>query len=166
MAKNNSNIDPIEEQEKAFQYYFSLGSDRTHSKVRREFGKSPATISRWAKKGDWEGRIERLEEKITEKNDDRMMKAKITNLESMDRFLFILMSDAYEAMKSGRIKIKSIADVERIANLILKIHNPEDAKGSQIADNIAILSETLKSSGFDNIPDPDRDENQDEQQSH
>ena len=61
-----------------------------------------------------------------------------------------------EDVEAGRIRIKGIKDFEMIARLDLDLmgENTDD----QMVDNVASLVEALGRSGFNDIPDPDKED--------
>jgi hypothetical protein len=65
----------------AFEYYYALDTERTYSKVAKQFGTSVTTISYWSTKFKWKERIEKrngkVEEKLEEIAVEAIVKAKV-----------------------------------------------------------------------------------------
>lgn len=54
--------------QKAFEYYYSLGHDRTYPKVASQFTVSRTSIKNWAKAFNWQQRVQERDMKNAKKN--------------------------------------------------------------------------------------------------
>lgn len=64
----------------AFEYYYSLGSKRSHALVASKFGVRATTVARWSMSFNWQGRIVERDrdngQRITEKNNSAIVNTK------------------------------------------------------------------------------------------
>ena len=85
--------------EDAFEFYFSLGVERSYSGVAKHYGVAKATVARHAKAGGWQDRVQQLERRARERFD----KKAVDEMDAMrERHLAaarMLQAKALEALK-------------------------------------------------------------------
>ncbi|HFJ9375293.1 TPA: phage terminase small subunit-related protein [Bacillus nitratireducens] len=146
-------------QQKAYEYWVSLGSTRTMGAVAAEVGVSHVTIRRWASRFKWNDLLAEREapviERMRENSDERL--DELAEAQKMLRSVsLILVKNYLQSLVAGEIKMTSAADFERIVRGVdtLKKNGGGSKPLKEIMDNITTLGKVLKESeGWDNIPD-------------
>lgn len=117
-------------QREAFELYYSLGEERSLKSVATHFGKSERTIANWSRDFSW---VDRCTQRAVEESDSREKKAIQLDVKTNYRRLFNnLLAEAVRDFKAGKLKIKSISDLEKVAKLDLAlIDSPIDAVGGE-----------------------------------
>lgn len=120
---------PRETKEKleAFEYYYQLGKTRTLEKVAKKFGKNLSTIKRWSRQFDWQKRIDERDRAIAERAAELKDVEDAVSLVTLQEVNALLIRSAREAVIEGRIRIKSVADWERVVNAWLAIEERQRA---------------------------------------
>ena len=145
------------EMKNAFEVYYMMGKNRSLNKTAKETGCSTTSVKRWASTFNWQQRIldrdNELAEKLRERNDNLLVNSKAFYRSA----IYKLTQRFIEDVEAGRIRIKGIKDFEMIARLDLDLmgENTDD----QMVDNVASLVEALGRSGFNDVPDPDKEDN-------
>ena len=99
----------------AFEFYASLGVDRSYAKVAKRFGVTKRAILRCAKREDWQRRIDELDLKARDASEKRA----VESIEQMNdrhlRAMKIIQAKALEALKSH--SLESAMDAIRALDL-------------------------------------------------
>ena len=107
------------EMQEAFQYYYSLGRNRSYTKVAKKFNRSPSTIKLWANSFNWQERIKLMDAKIKAEQEKQftedMAKHRMELLKIFKDTLFIYKKN----LESGKVQPKTTADLEKITKCIL-----------------------------------------------
>ncbi len=102
----------------AFDYYFSLGADRSYEAVAARYQVSKRTVTRRAKAETWRRRIEKLELEVRERADqklvetmgqmtDRHLKAvKVVQAKSLEALRTMSLTNAMDAIRALDLAIK------------------------------------------------------------
>ena len=102
----------------AFECYFGLGVRRSYQAVSKRYGVSKTTVAKRAKKEDWQRRVEELEARAREANEQKT----VETLESMYarhlKVLRVIQGKALEALKS--MSLGSAMEAIRALDLTLK----------------------------------------------
>lgn len=94
----------------AFEYYYSLGKERTLRQVADKVGYSPDTVRYWSSKYRWA-------EKVAQRDAD--IRGMITPQMRYQFFINTLMDQVATAIESGELKIRTVEDLERVIKLDL-----------------------------------------------
>ncbi len=113
----------------AFEYYYSLGGERSYNAVSIKYKKCKATIANWAKAFNWQQRIEQRDmanaKKIEQKTDETIVNAKADYRKDIKIQLSIfrvLLNQAVKKINAGEFtEIESIGDVKEIVNCYEKL---------------------------------------------
>lgn len=145
-------------QQKAYEYWVSLGDARTLKTVAAEVGVSHVTVKRWASRFKWTQLLEERQapviERMRENSDERL--DELAEAQKMLRSVsLILVKNYLQSLVAGEIKMTSAADFERIVRGVDTLKkNGGGQPIREIMDNISTLGKVLKESeGWDNIPD-------------
>lgn len=126
--------------QQAFEYYYSLGHERSYPQVASEFTVSLTSIKKWAKTFKWQQRVQERDinnaQILEEKTDTKMVDAR-------SKYLLVIQATLYhfmKALKSGNIRINSVKDLETLAKLELLLREGEAPSKDEIV-NIIIEKE-------------------------
>lgn len=125
----------------AFDFWYSLGENRTYETVANKFGVSVPAISQWAKKNNWK---ERLAVRDAENAKEIFKQTDKTIVESAREYRKVIEASIFTyvtALKAGKVKITSPADFIRLVELDLKLANIGNDQAQ--AAMSAVTQETL-----------------------
>lgn len=109
----------------AFDYYYSLGNERSFKLVESKYKVSNMTVARWSKAFNWQHRIEQRDIENSKKLEKKTDNA-IVNSKADYRALIKQTVDEYkERLRLGRIKITRPQDLESLAKLDLLLMGEE-----------------------------------------
>lgn len=118
------------EQSSAFDYYFSLGKDRTLDQVAHKFKKALPTIKKWSSLYSWKERVEQrdidLSKRLMEKTDTTILNTKANYRKQIKRAISKIAPD-----DSFDIDVESVQDYERLVKLDLLLMG-EDTESQKI----------------------------------
>lgn len=145
-------------QQKAYEYWVSLGDTRTLKTVAAEVGVSHVTVKRWASKFKWNDLLAEREAPVIERmreNSDKRLDELAEAQKMLRSVSLILVKNYLQSLVAGEIKMTSAADFERIVRGVDTLKkNGGGQPIREIMDNISTLGKVLKESeGWDNIPD-------------
>lgn len=141
---------------KLFEDYYAMGANRSLRKLAEQSGMSISTIKRYASSFNWTKRVEQRDIENSKEMEKRTNEI-VVNSKAMYRETIKVLTDRFvRDVHEGKIVIKNILDFERIVRLDLELMGAN--ADAQLVDNIASLTEALKASGWDNVPDPDKEE--------
>lgn len=121
----------------AFDYYYSLGSDRSCQQVATEFTVSRTSVQKWKKAFNWIERIIQRDLEINKKTEEKTNKAIVNTkadyragiAKDLDSLSTIrqryekLIADATEKIEKGEIEAEGIDDLDRLASSLKKLHD-------------------------------------------
>ena len=141
---------------KLFEQYYAMGDSRSLAKLQVESGASITSIKRYSSAFNWTERV--LQRDLANSMVlERRTNEAVINTKVIYRQTIKTLTDKFiQDVKDGKIKMRSILDFERIVRLDMDLMGI--GAESEMVDNVATLAEALKSSGFDNIKDPDVEE--------
>lgn len=144
------------EQEEAFNRYYAMGKNRSLKKLAEEVGLSLMTMKRWSSSLGWSDRIRYKDAMLAGKIEAKIDEAIVKSAADKQKFIYDILTKAREDFNNGLLRVKTINDLEKI----MRISNDMEQKtlGEDLADNLTSLVEALKSSGYDDITDPDEEE--------
>lgn len=132
VIKGTENI----EMKEAFEYYYTLGGDRSLREVARKFNKSLTTIHKWNKSFNWQERCEIRDaengRRLEERNNDTIVEVKA----KYHKVLKALVGKFVEDLNNGRIKIDKISDLVKIIELDMKLLGETETKGSGLMSDL------------------------------
>ena len=114
-------IDKVESkmQIEAFDLYYSLGNERSLKAVANHYGKSERTIANWSRWFNW---VERCTQRAIEESESKEKKAAQIDVKGRYRKLFNnLIIEAIKDFNNGKLRIKNVLDLERIAKIDLAL---------------------------------------------
>lgn len=112
----------------AFEYYYSLGDNRSYPKVALKFTVSKTSIKKWAKNFNWQERIE-LRDINNGKELEKKVDKAIVNSKADYRALIKKVVKKFEQkLKDGKIRIERPEDLNVMAklDLLLMGESPDD----------------------------------------
>jgi len=128
----------------AFEYYYSLGHDRSLTSVALQCGISERSVAAWSKAFDWQARIEQRDQenarRIQQKTDETIVGVKA----KYRKVIGAAISDFVARLKAGQIVVDSVSDLERLVKLDLLL------MGEATETHAHRVEEVL---GFDNLDD-------------
>lgn len=109
------------EQKEAFDYYYSLGSDRRLAAVVQKFKKARSTIHAWSKAFNWQKRAEQRDieigKKLEEKTNNTIVNEKAKYREEIKNYMGIVRSVLFaskDRLKNGEIQIAEVTDINSL----------------------------------------------------
>jgi hypothetical protein len=102
----------------AFQYYVSLNEQRSYDAVAAHFGVNKRTVTRTAKREDWQGRLDSIEQDARVKSDAKLGDAladvrerhiktlKVMNMRAVEALRSYPLTNGMEAMRAAEMSIK------------------------------------------------------------
>lgn len=151
-------MEPQSKQEKlyhteAFEYYYSLGAERTLEKVAKYLKKNNRTISNWNRQFNWQERVKMRDIEVSKKLAEKTTNAIVDEKANYRKVIKLAMGRLIKELQDEDFKSKGIQDLERLIKLdmLLMGENTEkvelDNKQSiseadrqalkQLSDNIA-----------------------------
>lgn len=133
-------------QQEAFEYYYSLGSDRSHSKVAKKFDMSTTTVKRYSKDFGWSNLIRERDRGVSSAIKEVGEEEAIATALEVQKMTTSIIRKAYAEFLAGKVKFKNIADIEKAFKIYLEVskmveHSEEE---DEQIDNLASLVEALK----------------------
>lgn len=119
-------------QREAFEFYYQLGEQRSLKAVAEHFKKNERTVAGWSGAFNWVDRVNQrtVEERESSAKDFIQMDIKIR----YRKLFYKLVHEAIKDVNAGKIRIKNIADLERVVKMDLAlIDNPIDGIGTGTA---------------------------------
>jgi hypothetical protein len=102
-----------------FEYYYSLGNERSLKKVCEKFKISPTTANRYSSAHDWQERIKELEDRAIAKVKENLIED-IAELKTRYRSIIQDTIDTFiDRLGRGAVVLSDIADLERLVKLDL-----------------------------------------------
>ncbi len=123
----------------AFEYYVSLGEDRSYRAVAQHFGFTKRAIQNCAHREDWVRRLERIEQESRERTNKRLGESLDDIRQRHLKTLRAMNGRALEALKTD--PINSCMDAIRAAEAVIKLERlivgePTDRSAVTIEDTI------------------------------
>jgi transposase len=126
--------------QQAFDYYYSLGHERSYPQVASEFTVSLTSIKKWAKAFKWQQRIIDRDIENAQKLEE---KTNNTIVDARSKYLIVIQATLHQFMKklkSGNIRINSVKDLETLAKLELLLREGEVPSSNGVV-NITIVKD-------------------------
>lgn len=116
MSKKRLLVKEQAHQEKAFEYYASLGESRSYRKVAAEFGVAPSTVKLWGKSFGWMERIKTRDIRIAREVSNRALDDEISRRERSRSIVHLALVQLAKAIAEGDVKM-TLADLDRMIRL-------------------------------------------------
>lgn len=123
---------------KAFELYYELGNDRSLKAVAKHFGKNERTVANWSRDFKW---VERCAKRTAEEAEILKEDAQADVKGKYKRLFNNLVTQAIKDFNSGKLKIRNILDLERVARLHLALL---DIPGEVISNDISMNDDDRK----------------------
>ena len=97
--------------QEAFDFYYSLGDDRSYAKVADRFNVSTGTVTKWAGSFSWQRRVVERDRKIAlqmQREMDKQIKKKKKNYR---KIIQATINKYVENFKAGKVEVTSIKDL-------------------------------------------------------
>lgn len=153
LVGNNDGRVPIEELQhiEAFEYYYSLGSDRGYEKVSKKFNLPCKLVENWGARYKWKDKLRARQKRISDEIEKRAVfdatKTKLNFKNKIDAILEEFLTDVRKNKNDYKTFIRTIDDVERLIKLSLLLvgETLEKAEGGgMILAQKSILMKGLK----------------------
>lgn len=130
------------EMREMFEYYYSLGKERSYTKVSEKFKVSETSVKRYAKSFTWVQRVEQRDlANATEL--ERRTNEIVVNSKAMYREMIKRLTDQFaKDVADGKIKIRSTKAFVELVTLDLELMGVGD--DDQDDDNVASLVDVLQ----------------------
>lgn len=104
-------------QREAFEFYYGLGQQRSLKAVAIHFSRSERTVAGWSRDLNWVDRCKQKEMDEAEGKEKQglMLDVKVTYRKLLNNLMAVAVKD----YKEGKLKVKSIQDLERVIKLDL-----------------------------------------------
>lgn len=109
--------------QEAFDYYFSLGANRSLMQVANRFGVTPQSAGKWSSNFNWQARLEerdlQVAKRMEEDTNQQVFKSKLDYRKEIKESLQVIraaLATAVDALKKGTITAESVGDVERLTS--------------------------------------------------
>ncbi len=136
----------------AFDYYYSLGAERSFSAVVVHCKCSARAVANWSKEFNWQERIIQRDLEINKKTEDKTDKAIVNtkadyrasigkDLKSLDLFkqrAERLIADFSELVEDGKVKITSIDEFDKVTATLKKFY---DIKKDAVKLDLELMGE-------------------------
>jgi len=96
----------------AFEYYYSLGNERSVEAVAEKYDCLPDTVRKWRRKYLWD---ERVSQRDIETGESSVTPVKV----DYRVIINLLMENVADRIENGEIKVNTVADFERLVKLDL-----------------------------------------------
>lgn len=102
----------------AFQYYYSLGDDRSLNLVSKQLQIGLITVKRWSIKFEWQKRIIDLENIVKDKLQKEFVNDIVKQKKENLKIVIALLNLAKQQINDKKLKPKDISDIDKL----LKLH--------------------------------------------
>lgn len=103
----------------AFEYYYSLGSNRNIQAVSKQFKRTDRTIYGWSGCYNWKERVMQRDIVIGKELAHKNINAVIDEKANYRKIIKLGMMEFVKELKDGTIKLRTVADYERMVKLDL-----------------------------------------------
>jgi len=107
---------PAKSHQEAFEYYASLGPERTYRQVAEKLGVSLPTVKRWAKTNKWLSRVDEREAQVARQVADRAVDSAAEDLGHKRKLVKAALIRLGQAIGQGKIKLV-LSDLDRMIRL-------------------------------------------------
>ena len=97
--------------QEAFDYYYSLGDDRSYAKVAEQFNVTVGTVTKWAGSFSWQRRVVERDRKIALQMQREMDKQILQDKKNYRKIIQATINKYVENFKAGKVEVTSIKDL-------------------------------------------------------
>lgn len=108
-------------QSQAFDYYYSLGENRSYETVAEKFGVSKNSVYNWSKYNHWRERIAKRDAENAKEIFKRTDEDIVDNLVQYRKLIAGSIGSYYKQLKDGVVKITSPSDFIKLVELDVKL---------------------------------------------
>ncbi len=106
-------------QREAFDFYYGLGEKRSLKAVAIHFKRSERTVAGWSRSFNW---VDRCSQRALEEKNGKEKEAVVLDVKTRYRRLFNnLIVTAVKDYNAGKLRIKSVSDLEKVAKMDLAL---------------------------------------------
>lgn len=101
---------------KAFEYYYSLGDERTYPQVAEKFGVSIQSIKLWGRKFDWRKKLSEREVEVARAMATKSIDAEVSSRSRNKQLIQLALVQLAKAIAEGKVRM-NLADLDRLIRL-------------------------------------------------
>lgn len=101
---------------RAFEYYYSLGEQRSYERVATEMTVAPSTVKLWARSFGWQDRLRERNLEIAREVAGRTMTDEVSRRERSLQIVHLAMVQLAKAIAEGEVKM-TLADLDKLIRL-------------------------------------------------
>lgn len=103
--------------QEAFDFYYSLGEDRSYAKVAEQFNVSIGTVAKWAGSFSWQRRIVERDRKIALQMQRALDKQILEDKKSYRKIIQASVKKYIDNLTAGKVTINSVKDFDTLVRL-------------------------------------------------
>ena len=103
--------------QEAFDFYYSLGEDRSYAKVAEQFNVSIGTVAKWAGSFSWQRRIVERDRKIALQMQRALDKQILEDKKSYRKIIQASVKKYIDNLTDGKVTINSVKDFDTLVRL-------------------------------------------------
>lgn len=104
-------------QKSAFEYFYSLGKERSMNKVANYFGVSTAAVKAWHDKFMWDERVEERDNEIARDMKEKDEDSFIAEMEGNRKIIRAAMAEFIKKLKEGKVQVEKVRDAVNLLKL-------------------------------------------------
>lgn len=126
------------QQKEAFEYYYSMGGDRSYTQVAQRFNVSKTTVGKWGKNYNWLERVEQRDIENSRRLEKKTNNTIVNEKANYRKLIKAAISTFVGNLNAGRVDVLSVQDVERLIKLDLLLMGEATERDEiiQIVDDI------------------------------
>lgn len=104
-------------QKSAFEYFYSLGKERSMNKVANYFGVSISAVKAWSDKYMWAERVEERDAEIARNMKEKDEDSFIAEMEGNRKIIRAAMAEFIKKLKDGKVAVDKVRDAVNLLKL-------------------------------------------------
>ena len=136
--------------QEAFDYYYTLGVQRSYKLVSEKYGYSQTTIANWARSFNWQERIQLRDIEITRKLQQKTDNTIISTKANYRKIIQATISTYVDQLKKKNVTVKSIRDLVDLMRLDMELLGETPQEEIKIIIEDAIYPEAIPEQEGDN----------------
>jgi transposase len=113
--------------ERAFEFYYRLGGERSYQRVAQEFQVSEGTVKLWGRSFGWKERVRERDVDIAREVAGRTLSDEVSHRERNVKILQMAMIQLAKAIVDGRVKM-TLADLDKLIRLEAFLKDEPDSR--------------------------------------